>query len=128
MEVDSMKGNRLPMGALEAAVMDVLWDDGRWMIPAEVHAKLPTGGDLRYTTVMTTLTRLERKGRLDRRKDGRAFAYYPTATRAEWAATRMDEVLNLAEERTATLANFLERLSDSDRTQMRRILGSREGQ
>ena len=106
--------------------MDVLWEDGRWLIPAEVHAKLPTGGDLSYTTVMTTLTRLQRKGRLDRRKDGRAFAYHPTSTRAEWAATRMDEVLNLTGERTATLANFLERLSESDRTQLRRILGDRE--
>jgi predicted transcriptional regulator len=126
MEVGSMRGKRLPMGALEGAVMDVLWEDGRWLIPAEVHTKLPTGGDLSYTTVMTTLARLQRKGRLDRRKDGRAFAYHPTCTRAEWAATRMDEVLNLTGERTATLANFLERLSESDRTQLRRILSDRE--
>ena len=60
------------MGALEGTVMDIIWEDGRWMIPAEVHAKLPTEGDLSYTTVMTTLRRLERKSRLDRRKDGRA--------------------------------------------------------
>ena len=31
------------MGALVSAVMDVLWEDGRWMIPAEVHAKLLPG-------------------------------------------------------------------------------------
>jgi predicted transcriptional regulator len=116
-----MRGKRLPMGALEDAVMDVLWDNGGWLIPAEVHALLPER-DLRYTTVMTTLARLQRKGRLERRKDGRAFAYHPTFTRAEWAASRMDALLNVTDNRPAALANFLERL-DVDRTQLRRLLG-----
>lgn len=120
-----MRGKRLPMGALEEAVMDVLWEDGGWLIPSEVHAKLPAQHDLRYTTVMTTLARLHKKGRLERQKDGRAFAYHPTATRAEWAASRMDEVLNLTGDRRRALANFLERLEDADRTQLRRILSDR---
>ena len=93
-----MRGKRAPMGSLEDAVMDVLWEDGGWMISAEVHAKLPGERDLSYTTVMTTLARLFKKGRLDRRKDGRAFAYHCTSTRAEWAASRMDEVLDITEE------------------------------
>jgi predicted transcriptional regulator len=121
-----MRGKRLPRGALDGAVRDVLWEDGRWLIPAEVHAKLPTGGDLSSTTVMTTLARLQRKGRLDRRKDRRAFAYHLRSTRAEWAGTHMDEVLNLTGERTATLANFFERLSESDLTELRRIPSDRE--
>lgn len=120
-----MRGKRLPMGALEDAVMEVLWEDGGWLIPSEVHAKLPVKWDLRYTTVMTTLARLHKKGRLDRRKDGRAFAYHPGATRAEWAASRMDEVLGVTTERTAALAHFLDRLDEADRTQLRRILGDR---
>lgn len=117
-----MRGKRLPMGALEDAVMNVLWDNGGWLIPAEVHALLPER-DLRYTTVMTTLARLQRKGRLERHKDGRAFAYHPTFTRAEWAASRMDDLLNVTDNRSAALANFLERLDDADRTQLRRLLG-----
>ena len=121
-----MRGKRLPMGALEDAVMDALWQNGGWMIPSEVHAKLPTERDLRYTTVMTTLARLQKKGRLERRKDGRAFAYHPTSTRSEWAATRMDEVLNVTDDRPAVLANFLDRLDDADRTQVRRILSERK--
>jgi predicted transcriptional regulator len=120
-----MKGKRLPMGALENAVMDVLWVDGGWMISAEVHAKMPAERDLSYMTVMTTLARLYKKGRLERRKDGRAFAYHSISTRAEWAASRMDEVLNVTGDRTAALAHFLNRLDDADRTQLRRILGDR---
>ncbi|HEY5103627.1 MAG TPA: BlaI/MecI/CopY family transcriptional regulator [Acidimicrobiales bacterium] len=122
----AMRGERLPMGALESAVMEVLWADGGWLIPAEVHAKLPAERNLHYTTVMTTLGRLQKKGRLDRRKDGRAFAYHPTLTRAEWAATRMDEVLNVTVDRNAALAHFLDRLGDADRSQLRRILSERE--
>ena len=120
-----MRGKRLPMGALEGAVMEVLWNDGGWLIPAEVHAKLPAEWDLGYTTVMTTLARLYKKGRLERQKDGRAFAYHPTTSRAEWAATRMDELLSVTGDRSSTLAHFLERLDDSDRSQLRRILADR---
>lgn len=120
-----MRGKRLPMGALEEAVMGVMWDDGGWLIPSEVHARLPAERDLRYTTVMTTMARLHKKGRLERQKDGRAFAYHPTASRAEWAAGRMDDVLSLTGDRSATLANFLDRLDDADRTQLRRILADR---
>ena len=116
------------MGALEDAVMDILWEDGGWLIPSEVHAKLPTERDLSYTTVMTTLARLSKKGRLERRKDGRAFAYHAISTRAEWAASRMDEVLEITDDRPAAFAHFLDRLDDADRTQLRRILGDREKQ
>lgn len=117
-----MRGNRLPMGALEDAVMDVLWADTGWMTPAEVHEALPMGPTIGYTTVMTTLARLWKKGRLERRKDGRAFAYHPTASRSEWTAIRMDQVMRLNGERAATLANFVERLDKADRIQLRRML------
>ena len=120
-----MRGKRVPMGALEDAVMEVLWEDGGWLIPAEVHAQLLTQRDLGYTTIMTTLARLYKKGRLERRKDGRAFAYHPTSTRAEWTAARMDDVLGVTNDRRAALAHFLDRLDDADRTQVRRILGER---
>jgi predicted transcriptional regulator len=48
-------------GELERAVMDVLWDQGGWLTPGEVHQRL---GDpvLAYTTVMTILVRLWRNG------------------------------------------------------------------
>lgn len=120
-----MRDGRLPMGALESAVMEVLWENGGWLVPSEVHAKLPIERNLHYTTVMTTLGRLQKKGRLERRKDGRAFAYHPTSTRAEWAATRMDEVLNITSDRSAALAHFLDRLDEDDRTQLRRILSEK---
>ena len=67
-----------PFGPLEARVLDALW--GRTG-EARVRDLLPAFPGVAYTTVMTTLDRLFRKGMLERRKTGRAFAYRPRLTR-----------------------------------------------
>ena len=116
------------MGALEAAVMDVLWDRGGWLTPGEVHDALSPEGPLAYTTVMTILTRLWEKGRLERERDGRAYAYRPLRNREEHAATGMGELLTGARDRPLALSHFVEQLSDADRAQLRRMLRNRSGQ
>jgi predicted transcriptional regulator len=119
-----VKKGRLGMGALEAAVMDVLWDRGGWLNPGEVHAVLAEDRPLAYTTVMTILVRLWQKGRLERERDGRAFVYRPLRSREEHAASRMGELLVGAGDRPAALAHFLLALPPSDRAQLRRLLQS----
>ena len=47
----------------------------------EVQALVAQSRPLAYTTIMTVLERLVRKGRLRRRKAGRAFVYSPEASR-----------------------------------------------
>ena len=113
---------KLATGELEAAVMDLLWQRGGWSTPGEVHAVLRQDRDLAYTTVMTILVRLWNKGRLERQRDGRAYAYRPTQTREEHAASRMEDVLRAAGDRPAALARFLESLDPADRAQLRRLL------
>lgn len=49
---------------------------------------------LAYTTIMTVLERLLRKGKLTRRKVGRAFKYTPTAGRDEMRKTAVKELLD----------------------------------
>ena len=110
------------MGELEAAVMDVLWDSGGWLTPGQVHAALE-GRPISYTTVMTILVRLWQKERLERQRDGRAYAYQPILTREEHAAARMGEVLQAAgSDRPLALSHFLEGLGTADRAQLRRLL------
>jgi len=46
------------------------------------------GRPLAYTTVMTTLDRLYKKGLLARRKSDRAFIYSAALTREEWEQKR----------------------------------------
>lgn len=115
---------KLPMGELEARVMDVLWDHDGWLSPGEVHTVLGKRRPLAYTTVMTILVRLWQKQRLERQRDGRAYVYRPLQSREEYAATRMSELLVGVADRPAALARFLKTLPDTDRDQLRRMLRS----
>ncbi len=110
------------MGELEAAVMAVLWDRGGWLTPGEVHEALGAERDLAYTTVMTILVRLWRKDRLERQRDGRAYAYRALQSREEYAASRMGQVLVGVNDRSKALSFFLAGLNPADRAQLRRML------
>lgn len=113
---------RVPDGALESAVMDVLWSSGGWMTTGEILDGLGTGRPLAYNTVTTIVARLFDKGRLERQRDGRAFAYRPCQSREEYTAMRMTEVLRGTEDRSVALARFVETLDPSDQIQLRRLL------
>jgi predicted transcriptional regulator len=67
-------------GTLELRVLEALWKKGA---EASVRDVLDAFPQAAYTTVMTTMERLHRKGVLDRRKDGRAFLYRPVSSRDE---------------------------------------------
>jgi predicted transcriptional regulator len=69
------------LGPLEATLMGIVWEDGRSSVH-EVCARVER--PLAYTTVMTTLDRLYKKGLLERDKEDRAFYYRPAMTRQEW--------------------------------------------
>lgn len=110
------------MGELERMVMGVLWDQRGWLTPGEVHKVLSAKRSLAYTTVMTILVRLWQKGRLERQRDGRAFAYRAVQSREEHAANAMAKLLRDVEDRPTALAYFLRSLSAADRAQLRRTL------
>jgi predicted transcriptional regulator len=77
--------HRFDLGPLEIEVMDVLWARGRSNVHDVVEAlRRP----LAYTTVMTTLDRLYKKGLLDRQKSDRAFIYFAGFSREEWEQRR----------------------------------------
>jgi predicted transcriptional regulator len=78
------------MGPLEITVMEILWAGGESSVH-DVVARLPRA--LAYTTVMTTLDRLYKKGLLDRRKEERAFLYAARLSRAEWERKRAGDFL-----------------------------------
>ena len=64
-------------GPLEIKVLDALWQRGT---PACVRDLQPDFPGVAYTTLMTTLDRLFRKGTLSRVKSGRAFYYRPRSS------------------------------------------------
>lgn len=65
---------------LELECLKALWLLGEGTVK-DVRAALAPGRDLAYTTVMTLLDRLARKGAVTRRKEGRAFVYSPAVSR-----------------------------------------------
>jgi len=69
------------LGPLELELMQILWSHGESNV-REVVFRL--NRSLAYTTVMTTLDRLYKKGFLDRRMPDRAFVYSPRFSREEW--------------------------------------------
>ena len=76
------------LGPLEITVMEILWlhgDGNVHDVTQYLHRPLA------YTTVMTTLDRLYKKGLLERRKAERAFVYHPRFSRAEWEQKRTGE-------------------------------------
>jgi predicted transcriptional regulator len=70
------------LGELEERLMEILWEDAPLSV-REVKRRLGRSKQA-YTTVMTTLDRLYRKGLLARTKNGLAFVYQPAIDRAEY--------------------------------------------
>jgi predicted transcriptional regulator len=82
------RSNPPALGPLEIAVMEILWEQGESNVH-DVVARL--GRPLAYTTVMTTLDRLYKKGLLSRHKSERAFLYSTRQTRLEFEQKRAGE-------------------------------------
>jgi predicted transcriptional regulator len=80
----------LVLGPLELTVMEIVWGHPRSSVrDVASHLDRP----LAYTTVMTTLDRLYKKGMLHRRKDDRAFVYSPSLSRDEWGRKQAGELV-----------------------------------
>ena len=125
----------MPYGDLERAVLDVLWDaqpDGQpdaWLTVREVHAALAPARDVAYTTVMTVMERLSRKGHIVQRKDGRAYLYRPRASRSEMVAELLSDTLDdfSTHDRQSALVAFVEDASAADVAALREALARLEG-
>ena len=103
-------------GVLERDVLRVLWAEGDLAV-RDVQARLTRPAA--YTTVMTTLDRLFKKGVLRRRQDGRAFVYAAALTapqlRASIAARVLSGILGSRDsEAVPVLSNLVESVSRQD--------------
>jgi predicted transcriptional regulator len=104
-------------------VLEQLWARPDGCTPREVLDSLTdNGGNLAYTTVMTILTRLWRKGLADRNRCGNTFRYRAVHAEAELAATKMADLLDHTGDRKQALAQFVSGLSRRDEQVLRRLL------
>ena len=72
------------LGRLEREVMEIVWRSGGVNV-RDVRGQIPRA--VAYTTVMTTLDRLFKKGLLHRERDGRAFVYRAALTQQDMEET-----------------------------------------
>ena len=108
---------RKSLGSLEREILSCCWAR-RELSVREACALLPS--PVAYTTVMTTMDRLFKKGLLSRRKVGRAFVYTAAATRDELegavAAELVEGLLNRsAGEPLPVLSSLVDAVSERDR-------------
>lgn len=103
------------LGPLETRLLELLWAQGSPATVGNIRRALP---ELAYTTIMTTLDRLYRKGLLLRDKDGRAFAYSPRYTRAELVSELISghvaNLLRAADEGTVLLSTLVRAVGRTD--------------
>jgi predicted transcriptional regulator len=117
------------LGPLEQDVMDVVWELGDATV-RDVHARLREQRDLAYTTVMTTMARLARKGLLERDTADLAHRYRPSIARDEYARGAAQDVLTWLLERypepaAAFLAEVVEDVDAVTLDELRRAVARR---
>lgn len=110
------------LGDLEAAVMAVLWGAEGTLSVRQVLERLQPERAIAYTTVMTVMDRLFKKGHLVRVAAGNAYLYSPAATRADYTSALMAEALQADPDRGTALVHFTTRLSDADADALREAL------
>lgn len=94
--------------------MDLLWDADASRLVRDVVSDLHPRRPLAYTTVMTVMDNLHRKGWLDRERDGRAWRYSTAVTREGYAARLMNDALEDSTNRAGALARFVEQIDADD--------------
>lgn len=108
-------------GDLEAVVMDRVWASEEDLTVRDVYESLLLDREIAYTTVMSTMDNLHRKGWLDRERDGKAYLYWPTLTREEYSAQLMRQALD-GTRSDLVLAHFVEQITDDETDALRAIL------
>src|SRR5687767_5275556 len=104
---------RRAAGELERGVMSVLWHGDRALPVREVVNGL-NDETIAYTTVMTVLDRLARKGTVTRERDGRTWLYRPAVSREAFIAELMRDALDQAGDRGAALTHFAHLVSGEE--------------
>ena len=118
-------------GDLEAVIMHRVWDHGGPVTVRELFEELQAERVIAYTTVMTTMDNLHRKGWLARVKEGKAYRYTATASREEYSARLMREALDDGGDTQAVLSHFVAQMDGEEsevlRAVVRRLTDGRPG-
>lgn len=120
-----VNGQRPELGRLESAVLVVVAASSEPLTVSQVQTQLPS--DSAYTTVMSTLARLAKKGALRQFRDSRAFRYELAAPAGSiddaLTARQMRRLLGDGSDRAAVLARFVAELDENEERLLVELLG-----
>jgi predicted transcriptional regulator len=109
-------------GDLEAVVMERVWDRADGVTVRAVWEELAATRQIAYTTVLSTLDNLHRKGWVRREREGKAFRYWPTVTREERSAQLMRAAFDSGGDTEAVLAFFVDQMTAEESAQLEAAL------
>ena len=112
---ENLRAQASALGPLETKLLEILWAQNCALTVRRIHLLFP---DRAYTTIMTTLDRLYRKGLLMRHKRGRAFVYEPQCGRdellSELVSGQVIELLGGFAKSTVVLSTFVRAVRQRD--------------
>lgn len=114
-------------GELEAVVMDRVWSHGGPVTVRQLFDELRGERAIAYTTVMSTMDNLYRKGWLARDKNGKAYQYTAVASRDEYSARLMREAMAGAGDTEAVLSHFVAQMDGGQAQTLRAVLDKLTG-
>src|SRR5262249_52634937 len=110
------------LGALETEVMERAWTHAEISV-RDLHQEM--NGRLAYTTLMTTLDRLYKKGLLRRRKEGKAYFYSAILSEQQYQESLTQHffgmVLHDRKNSSAVLSRFVEAVSQTDQEMLEQL-------
>ena len=109
-------------GDLEAVIMRRVWDHDGPVTVRELYEELQRERAIAYTTVMSTMDNLHRKGWLARERDGKAYRYTAVASREEYSARLMGEAMAEAADTEAVLSHFVAAMDGGQAQALRAVL------
>jgi predicted transcriptional regulator len=122
-----MRPARRTLTPQELEIMKVVWEHGPATV-RDVYERLRARRRIAYTTVMTMMNVLERKGHLRKRAEGRSFRYQPARPRAQVVRAMVREFLDRVFGGAAQplLVHLIEdrRLTDDDLRELARRIRS----
>ncbi len=80
------------LGDLQLEVMQVVWEVGDATV-AEVHERLQAVRPIAYTTVLSTMRTLDRRGFLKFTREGKAHRFHATITEEIYARDRVEALV-----------------------------------
>ena len=107
--------------------MDVLWSTSSPLSVREVHESLTPSSDLAYTTILTVLDRLAKKGLATRTRAGKAWSYSPASSREALLISEIQVALrHPGIDRLAVVTAVAARLTDGERAYLTTLLGRQD--